>query len=213
MYIHSLLSVTNRTYTLPFLFHNDNNTTHCNALQHTATHCPSSSTFTFASAAARFDVGDTPPPSLPLLSVSFWEKSQSSLGSVPWPRGPSGGREHLLLACAWNCRSLSDSWSTRTAATCGCDMTNSYMWRDSSFYVTWLVHICDMTQTWVPWLIHTCKVTHSWSRGTAATYGGNMTHSYVWRDSMIQATWLIHIGDMTHSWAPWLKHTCAVTQS
>jgi len=64
------------------------------------------------------------------------------------------------------------------------------VWHDSSTYVTWLIHMCDMTHphmwhdssTCVTWLIHIC----------------DMTHPYMWHDSSTCVTWLIHICDMTH---------------
>jgi len=65
-----------------------------------------------------------------------------------------------------------------------CDMTDSYL--------TWLIHLCDMTHScvWhdsfmcVTWLFHMC----------------DMTHSYVSRDSFIYVTWLIHMCDMSRSY-------------
>jgi len=50
-----------------------------------------------------------------------------------------------------------------------CDMTRSYVWHDSFICVTWLIRMCDMT------------------------------HSYIWHDSIICATWLSHVCDMTQS--------------
>jgi len=49
-----------------------------------------------------------------------------------------------------------------------CDVTHSYVWRDSFICVTWLIHMCDVT------------------------------HWYVWHYSSICVTWLIHMRDMTH---------------
>jgi len=57
----------------------------------------------------------------------------------------------------------------------------------TNHYVTWLIHVCDMTLScvWhdlficVTWLIHTCETIHD---------------SHVWHDSFICATWV-----MTHS--------------
>ena len=48
--------------------------------------------------------------------------------------------------------------------------------------VTWLIHMCDMT------------------------------HLYMWHDSLICATWLIHVSDMTHShvWHD-TRHVCDMT--
>ena len=58
-------------------------------------------------------------------------------------------------------------------------------------YVTWLIHMCDMTHSHMQhdsllcatWLIHMC----------------DMTHSYVWHDSFTSSTWLIHLCDMTRA--------------
>ena len=51
-----------------------------------------------------------------------------------------------------------------------CDMTLSYVWRDSFVCVTWLIRMCDVT------------------------------HSYVCHDSFVCVTWLIRMCDMTHSY-------------
>jgi len=84
-----------------------------------------------------------------------------------------------------------------------CDMTHSCVWHDSFMCVTWLFHMCDMTPSYVSrdsficvtWLIHMC----------------DMTRSYVWHDSLIYVTWLIHMWDMTHFLrVPWLIHMCDV---
>jgi len=69
-------------------------------------------------------------------------------------------------------------WLTHT-------MTLLYMWHDSFIWVTWLIHMCDMT--------------HSvWSRGFHSGRRGkhhhmwqicDVTHSYVWCDSFICVSW------------------------
>jgi len=73
-----------------------------------------------------------------------------------------------------------------------CDKTRSYMWHDSFICLTWLVvdpvrkrggfqsYVCHcpfirVTVIFVAWLIHTC----------------DMTHLYVWHDSVMRVTWLI----------------------
>jgi len=100
-----------------------------------------------------------------------------------------------------------------------CDMTHMCMWHDSSvyvrscapapdtiisvcvgivlnvlrymdIYVTWLIHVCDMTHIcmwhdssiYVTWLIHICEI----------------THICMWHDSYMYVTWLIYVCDMTH---------------
>jgi len=89
-----------------------------------------------------------------------------------------------------------------------CDVTHSYMWRDSFVCGTSLIHICVVTHSYFcvwrfglfcdTWLIHMCDV----------------THLDVWRDSSVCVTWLIRI------WArdvfvrvTWLIYTCVVTHS
>ena len=97
-----------------------------------------------------------------------------------------------------------------------CDMTRSHVWHDSFTYVTWLIHMCDMTRfSCVTWLIHMCDMTHShvWHDSFLMS---DMTHShmwhdsftcvtwlvsYEWHDSFTCVTWLIHIFDMTRSYA------------
>ena len=74
---------------------------------------------------------------------------------------------------------------------------------------SWLIHICDLTR-----FIHICDVTHSHMRHDSSLWGASvvqeisrdMTHSYVWHDSLgvwhdlfTYLTWLIHMCDMTHS--------------
>jgi len=83
-----------------------------------------------------------------------------------------------------------------------CDMTQSYVWHDSFTCVTWLIHICDMTH-------HMC----------------DMTHSHVcqdWcnlrRDSFIYVTWLIYMCDMAHSYVCYqqlilLTHSTVMTKT
>jgi len=57
-------------------------------------------------------------------------------------------------------------------------------------YVTWLIHIWDMTHSYVGHDSFIC--------GTWLIHMWDMTHSYVGHDSFICETWLIHMCDMTH---------------
>jgi len=98
------------------------------------------------------------------------------------------------------------------------DMTNSYLWHDPSIRVTWVIHMCGMTDSCVTWLIHVCDMTHSyvWHDSFMCVicltympwrfrvqhlvlYICDMTHLYVWHESFIRVTRPFHIWDMTHS--------------
>ena len=69
-----------------------------------------------------------------------------------------------------------------------------YVWHDSFICVTWLIHMCDMTQ------LH--DVTHAI----------HMTHSYAWNDSFICGTWLIssvtesYVGHDSFTCVTWLSY-------
>ena len=60
-------------------------------------------------------------------------------------------------------------------------------------YVTWLIHMCDMTHshTWIRHSIHytACRTIYC-----------NEVCLCTWHNSFICATWLIHMSDMTHSY-------------
>ena len=58
-----------------------------------------------------------------------------------------------------------------------CDVTRSYVWRDSFICVTWLMHMCDAT------------------------------HSYVWRDSFICVTWLTRLNYMFQATRLYVRHS------
>ena len=64
----------------------------------------------------------------------------------------------------------------------------SHIWKK---YVTWLIHICDMTHSYV-W--HDSFICVTW---------------YVWHNSFISVTWLIHMCDTTHSYVWHDSFTCA----
>jgi len=60
--------------------------------------------------------------------------------------------------------------------------------------VTWPIDMCDMTH-WYVW--HDSLIRVTWLIDTC-----DMTHWYVWHDSLICVTWLIDMCDMTH-WYVW----------
>jgi len=92
-----------------------------------------------------------------------------------------------------------------------CDMTHSYVRRDSFLCQTRLLHMWDMTYSF-GWhgscaalsppiqtalksvCLHMCV--------TWCTHMCDMTHSYVWHDSSLCVTRLMHMCDMTHT-SPW----------
>ena len=68
-----------------------------------------------------------------------------------------------------------------------CDMTPSYLWRDSFPHaaleeVKDVTYSCMWCDSWGMWRIHTCDV----------------THAQVWRDTFICVTWLIRMCAVTH---------------
>jgi len=113
-----------------------------------------------------------------------------------------------------------------------CDVTHSYVWRDSFICVTWLIHMC------VTCLIQMCDVTHSYVWRVSficvmwLIHMCDVSHPYVWRDSFICVTWLIHMcackmkRTMKSAWrrepdqksrpatcVTWLIHICDMTHS
>ena len=131
-------------------------------------------------------------------------------------------------------------------------MTGSHVWHDSCLcvtstllrcifsdlfvYVTWLVHVCDLTRTCVTWLIHVwldscmcvtwlmhvCDLTHACV--SQALYWGVLVVIYlcVWHDSFTCVTWPMHVcrrrftdvcfGDLCVC-VTWLVHMCDLTHS
>jgi len=110
-----------------------------------------------------------------------------------------------------------------------CFLKDSYVWHDSFICVTWLT-----------WLVHVCDVTHLHVEQKRSTRDAStrihmcgLTHSYVWRDardSFIRVTWLIsmwaeskpsrcksqhsyvwHDSCICAAWLIWLVHVCDVT--
>jgi len=115
-----------------------------------------------------------------------------------------------------------------------CDMTHSYVWRDSFIGVVWRIHMCDMTHSYVrhdsficeTWLIHMWDMTHSYLLHNPCTcvtwlvHLWDVTRSYVWCVSFMYVTWLVHMCDMTRSYVKqhdsftlvtWLVYTCDMT--
>jgi len=66
-----------------------------------------------------------------------------------------------------------------------CDVPHAYLWHDSFTCATWDSFI------WVTWHIHICDMTYLCTISLVHKYG--VTHSHVWRDSFICVTWLIHV--------------------
>ena len=103
--------------------------------------------------------------------------------------------------CVWYDSHVCDMTQMCVAWLNICDMTQSFMWRDSIICVTWLNHLCHMTQSYV-----------------------RHDSVYVWHDSIIFVTLLNHLCDITQSFVchdsfihvqshpficvPWLIHTC-----
>ena len=93
-------------------------------------------------------------------------------------------------------------WSTWPIRTC--NVTYSYVWRDSFACVARRVRDKKTSYAWIH-LVCVC----------------DLTHSYVWRDSFTCKIWLVHMCDMTHSYVRhdsficvlWLTHRCAKTHS
>ena len=91
-----------------------------------------------------------------------------------------------------------------------CDMTQSYEWRDTFIWVTWHIHMSDMTH----WFSSAptrdaslmCDMTHEhdlldssiWV--TWHIHRSGMPHSYEWHVTFIWVTWHIHMSDMTYSY-------------
>jgi len=122
------------------------------------------------------------------------------------------------------------------------DVSCSYVWRDvlddSFMCVAWLIHMCDTAHSYLKhdlftceiWLSHVCDVTHSYVRDMTCRWGvcccthtfpfpsgrpyvWDMTHSYVWYDSLIAVTWLINEACVAVHLPSWLSHVCGVTHS
>jgi len=121
-----------------------------------------------------------------------------------------------------------------------CEYVYSHVWRDLFTYVTWPIHICDMTtwhlsmclQVWCMYFyrwvcefawnacIFTCEY-DSFIYMTWLIHICVMTYSHVRHDFFTYVTKIIHTCDMTfsHMWhdlftyMTWLIHTCDMTYS
>ena len=75
-----------------------------------------------------------------------------------------------------------------------CDMTDSYVWHDAFICVppfirvTWRILVCDMTHSYVRQDSFICV--------TLLICMCAMTHSHLWHDSFLCATWLTHVCNM-----------------
>jgi len=115
----------------------------------------------------------------------------------------------VTVVCVWRDECMCMTWlihvecmSEWAVTSHRCAMTRSrvrHVWHDSfvrSTCLTWLIHMCDMTNSYlkrtsftcVTWLIHAC----------------DMTHSYAWQDLFTCWKWLIPIGRMPDSYARYL---------
>jgi len=94
------------------------------------------------------------------------------------------------------------------------DVTESYAWRDSVICVTWLIDLLDVHVYDMTIFIHVRYVSLAWHSSflcvTCVILMCDMTHSYVWHDSihscawhasLLCVIWLTHMCNMTHSYA------------
>jgi len=87
----------------------------------------------------------------------------------------------------WRCIFMCD---TMTWLIHMCDVTHSYVWRDSSIYMTWLVHVWHKSCIRVIW--HT-KLMHYWTTSCIQT-PAPIWHCIYMCDMMI---WFIYMSDMS----------------
>jgi len=110
-------------------------------------------------------------------------------------------------------------------------MTHSWMWCDSAISMTWLIHMCDMTQSYTghdsftcgdmtpsqenmsKWLFRIWNETHSYGHGSFIRKRwlivNESWHTHQWHQYVMAHTWmrLIHSQAMAHSnAATWILH-------
>jgi len=90
------------------------------------------------------------------------------------------------------------------------------MWLDSCTYVTWCIHVCDMTHSYV-WLITMCLTAHPIAQYvTWPMCICDMTHSCVWYDSFIRVTrrvtWQVESNSRVTSYIAIYK-SCQIVES
>jgi len=117
-------------------------------------------------------------------------------------------QSHRCSTCRMRTHILCVTWRIHM-----CDVTRSYVWRDSCMCETSLVHMCDMTHPyvcdlshahphpvvlfmWVTWRIEICDVTHVYVRHASGI-------CVTWRIPMC-VTWLIHV------WHMCVTHMCDI---
>jgi len=103
-------------------------------------------------------------------------------------------------------------------------MAYSHVGHGSFIWVTWLIHICNMTHSYVrrgaslcvTWLIHVCN---SFTRCTCEWVMSHVRHNSFIR-ARVTWTWLIHMCDIIHpherhdsfTCVTWPIHTCNMTR-
>jgi len=193
--------------------------THCNTLQHTATHSVSCHTYEWVMSHIRMS------HSLAHIRMghTYDERNVTVMDESChiYERVMSHIRTSHITHTNESCHTYewvtngSDMWREK------CNMTHPYVRHDSFVCVTWIIHMCDMTHTYVwhdsfvcvTWLIRMCDMTHPYTRHdlfvcvTCLARTCDTIHSCVWCDSFVCGTWLNHIwtrlihmwGDMTQS--------------
>ena len=102
------------------------------------------------------------------------------------------------MTCLYMWRESIDTFSLNCIGfTVCCSVTKqnwilSYVWHDLFIFVTWRIHMCDMTQSHVWHDTFICV--------TRRIYVCDMAHSYAWSDSIICVIWLIHMCDLAQSY-------------
>jgi len=107
---------------------------------------------------------------------------------------------------------LRDMTYSFTYIWCMCHMTYSHTY---AVCVTWLIHVCEMADSYVTLAVgdvffYDDSVTHTWAvYAKRFIHMWDVTHLYVRRDSLICATWLIDIWNMTHWYVRHDSSICA----